>query len=67
MAEISKARASRCTTHHYCDCAAYRLQQMSMALRVIDTWASVPGALDAKQVKDLCKKALASLQEGAKG
>jgi hypothetical protein len=32
--------------------------EMESALKVISTWASVPGALDAKHVRNLCDKAL---------
>ena len=57
--EITKKRAERCVTHHCaCDCREYRYQEMERALRVIHTWASVDGALDQKQVRDLCDKAL---------
>lgn len=33
-------------------------EEMRSALRVIHTWAGVPGALDAKHVQDLAAKAL---------
>ena len=59
MKEITKKRAEKCVTHHYaCDCREYRYQEMERALKVIHTWASVPGALDPKHVRDLCNKAL---------
>ena len=32
--------------------------EMESALKVISTWASVPGALDARHVRALCDKAL---------
>lgn len=32
--------------------------EMESALKVISTWASVPGALDAKHVRKICDKAL---------
>jgi hypothetical protein len=32
--------------------------EMESALKVISTWASVPGALDARHVRNLCDKAL---------
>lgn len=33
------------------------------ALRVIHTWAGVPGALDARHVRSLCDKALKQEQQ----
>ncbi len=33
-------------------------EEMRSALRVIHTWAGVPGALDARHVRDLTAKAL---------
>ncbi|NJN36000.1 MAG: hypothetical protein HC794_01820 [Nitrospiraceae bacterium] len=38
-----------------------RADEMQSALKVIHTWASVPGALDAEDVKRLCLKALGKL------
>ena len=35
-----------------------RVEELESALRVIHTWASVPGALDARHVRDLTEKAL---------
>jgi hypothetical protein len=32
--------------------------QWQRALKVIHTWAGFPDSIDAKQVRDLCKKAL---------
>lgn len=32
--------------------------QWQRALKVIHTWAGFPDSLDAKQVRDLCKKSL---------
>lgn len=32
-------RVLRCTTHHACDCIQYRSDQMTLALRIIRTWA----------------------------
>ena len=58
MTTVTKARATRCTTHHACDCTTYRMQQMKRALDVIHTWASVPNSLDAKRVRELAALAL---------
>lgn len=57
--EITKKLADKCTNHHHaCDCREYRYQEMESALKVIHTWASVPGALDYEDVLKLCRKAL---------
>lgn len=42
--------------------ALERVEELESALRVIHTWASVPGALDAKNVRDLTEKALRRTQ-----
>jgi hypothetical protein len=34
------------------------IEQLRRALRIIHTWASVPGALDANHVRDLTAQAL---------
>lgn len=57
--EITKKRADKCRSHHTaCDCREYRYQEMEIALKVIHTWASVPGCLADDQVVDLCNRAL---------
>lgn len=38
--------------------ALMHAEEMRRALRVIHTWAGVPGALDARQVRDLTWRAL---------
>jgi hypothetical protein len=38
--------------------ALLHAERMRSALRVIHTWAGVPGALDARQVRDLTRRAL---------
>lgn len=38
--------------------ALMHAEEMRRALRVIHTWAGVPGGLDAKQVRDLTWRAL---------
>ena len=38
--------------------ALERVEELESALRVIHTWASVPGALDARNVRELTEKAL---------
>jgi len=55
----TKKQADKCTTHHHaCNCREYRYQQMESAIKVIHTWASVDGCLDAENVKELCWEAL---------
>lgn len=59
MMEITKRRSQKCQTHHHaCDCREYRYQEMERALKVIHTWASVPGALIPEEVVFLCNQAL---------
>lgn len=55
---MTKTKAAKCTTHHYCDCTAYRLEQMELALKIIRTWASVPGALVPEHVLKLVNKTM---------
>lgn len=38
--------------------AASWLEQMSVALKIVHTWARVPGALDPKHTEDMCAGAL---------
>ena len=61
---ITLKRAQRCTKHTICDCNAYRIERMEMALRVIQTWASVPGALDPRLVRDLAERAMRGRDDG---
>jgi len=38
---VSEKRAKKCITHHYaCDCREFNHSVMSMALKVIHTWAT---------------------------
>ena len=62
--EVAIERARRCTTHHRaCDCREYRYQRMEQALKIISTWASVPGCLHAEKVVEVCENALKEGQE----
>lgn len=47
--------------------ALVHAEEMRSALRVIFTWAGVPGALDAGNVRDLAAKALHMEQPPAEG
>lgn len=44
--------------HEDCFGALRHAEEMRAALRVIHTWASVPGALDARHVRELTARAL---------
>ena len=66
---IRVARALRMTQnlgHEDIIDALRHAEEMRRALRVIHTWASVPGALDAAHVRDLAGKALRMNKVGAK-
>ncbi len=38
---VTKLQASRCQTHHVCQCGAWRREQLETALQVIQVWAEV--------------------------
>lgn len=46
--------------------AASRLEQMKVALQILHTWASVPGALNAEHVKAQCANALGMISNAEK-
>lgn len=56
-------RVERCVTHHYCDCFAWKFEQMENALRIIEVWADW-ALTEARTAKDL-KKMLQDINDKA--